>query len=203
MKILNKIIIFSLLGLMISCGIDDSKKYVLSTQDALDAYINKTDVYHSDKIANILLCKNTNLYQLIDIRTPHEYSIAHIEGAINIPAKDILDEENLEIINQDKKINVLYGNSASDAIDTYFILKQLNFKNIKVALGGFDFMNKYIAHSYGIKTGVYDDEKPKSDFLRLVIGTDKPIAEKVNKPKFDEKNKRVVIDFDEECPDLN
>jgi len=203
MKILNKIIIFSLLGLMVSCGLDNTKKYVLSPKEALDTYINKTDIYSSDKIANILLCKKTDLYQLIDIRTPHDFSISHIEGAINIPAKDILDEENLELINQDEKINVLYGNTASEAIDTYFILKQLNFKNIKVALGGFNFMNKYIVHSYGIKTGVYNDEKPKYDFLRLVTGTDKPIAEKVAKPKFDEKNKREVIDFDEECPDLN
>jgi len=203
MKIFKNIIIVSLAVFMVSCGIDDSKKYVLSPDETLQAYINKDDIYPSEKIANILLCKDSSHYQLIDIRTPHSFAINHIPGAINVPAKDILDEKYYDIINQDEKINVLYGITASSAIDAYLMLKQLNFKNNKVVLGGFDFINTYIVDNYGIKTGVYDDEKPKYDFLRLVAGTNKPLESKVKKPEFDEKNKRVVIDFDEECPDLN
>ena len=204
MKILNKILILSLVIATISCSVDDSKKYVLSPQETLQAYIDKTDIYPAEKIANIMLCNDSaHLFQFIDLRTPHDFAVNHIPGAINIPFKDIFDKENYKLINQDKHINVLYSYNASDAIEAYIMLKQLNFKNIKVALGGFTYVNDYIVDSYGIKTGVYDDEKPKYDFIRLIRGTELPKNEKVNKPKFDEKNKRVVIDFDEECPDLN
>ena len=187
---------------MVSCGIDDSKKYVLTPQETLQEYINKTDIYDAEKIANIMLC-DKSIFQLIDLRTPHQFAVSHLKGAINIPLKDIFDKEYYNIINQDKKINVLYSDNASNAVDAYIMLKQLNFKNIKVALGGFEYVNNYIVQSYGIKTGVYDDEKPKYDFLRLIRGTELPKDVKVSKPKFDDKNKRVVIDFDEECPDLN
>lgn len=204
MKIINKILILSIAIFMVSCGVDDSKKYVISTEDALTAYLNKDDIYSSEKIANILLCKKSDTYQLVDIRTPHEFAINHLSGAINVPSKDILDEEYYNIINQDEKINVLYSSEGYQAIDTYMILKQLNFKNIKVALGGFGFINDYIVDSYGIKTGVYDDEKPRYDFIRLVAGADKPKNDSISRPDVITVNpNKVIKDFDEECPDLN
>ena len=84
------------------------------------------------------------------------------------------------------------------------MLKQLNFKNIKVALGGFDFIHEYIVDSYGIKTGVYDDEKPRYDFIRLVAGTNLPTNDSISRPTVIDVNpNKVIKDFDEECPDLN
>ena len=204
MKIINKILILSITFIMVSCGVDDSKKYVISAEDALTAYLNKDDIYSSEKIANILLCKKADKYQLIDIRTPHEFAINHLPGAINIPSKDILDEEYFETLNQDEKINVLYSSEGYQAIDSYMMLKQLNFKNIKVALGGFDFIHNYIVDSYGIKTGIYDDEKPRYDFIRLVAGTQAPKKDSITKPNVINVNpNKVIKDFDEECPDLN
>lgn len=204
MKILNKILILSLAVFMVSCGIDDSKKYVISADDALKAYINKDDIYTSEKIANILLCKKADKYQLVDIRTPHDFAINHLQGAINIPSKDMLDEANYDLINQDDKIIVLYCTGGHQAINSYMMLKQLNFKNIKVALGGFNFINDYIVNSYGIKTGVYDDEKPRYDFIRLVAGADLPSNDSISRPSVIDVNpNKVIKDFDEECPDLN
>jgi len=204
MKIINKILILSITILMVSCGIDDSKKYVISPDEALTAYLKKDDIYTSEKIANILLCKKAEKYQLIDIRTPHDFAINHLHGAINIPAKHILDEEYYEILNQDEKINVLYCSGGHQAINAYMMLKQLNFKNIKVALGGFDFIHNYIVDSYGIKTGVYDDEKPRYDFIRLVAGTNLPKNDSIKRPSVISVNpNKVVKNFDEECPDLN
>jgi hypothetical protein len=84
------------------------------------------------------------------------------------------------------------------------MLKQLNYKNIRVALGGYDFIDKYIMESYGIKTGVYDDEKPRYDFLRLVTGKEEIQIDSIARPTDYERNpNKVIKDFDEECPDLN
>jgi rhodanese-related sulfurtransferase len=205
MKILNKILIISTAVLLVNCGIDNSKKYVLSPEETLDAYINNNDILSPEKLSNIILCKkDTELYQFIDLRTPHDYIENHVKDAINIPAKDILDEKYINILNQDKKINILYCKSNCNAITSYLMLKQLNFKNIKVALGGFEFVNNYIIEVYGIKTGVYNDEKPRFDFLRLVAGTNAPVKTTIDKPNVIDKNpNKVIKDFDEECPDLN
>ncbi len=204
MKIINTLLIIATVALITSCGIDDSKKYVLSADKTLQAYINKDDIYPVEKIANILLCKNSKKHQLIDIRTPHEFAIDHLPGAINIPSKHILDDEYYDVINQDENINVLYCKGGHQAINIYLMLKQLNIKNIKVARGGFDFINDYVVDSYGIKTGVYDDEKPRFDFIRLVAGIKKPIYDSISRPKIIDVNpNKVIKDFDEECPDLN
>ena len=204
MKIINRILIYSISILMVSCGIDNSKEYVISANDALTAYLNKDDIYASEKIANILLCEKSETYQLVDIRTPHEFAINHLSNAINIPFKDILDTEYYDMLNQDKKINVLYCNDGHQALEAYMMLKQLNFKNVKVALGGFDFIQNYIIDNYGIKTGIYDDEKPRYDFIRLIAGVDLPENESISKPSVISVNpNKVIKDFDEECPDLN
>lgn len=205
MKIFKIFIILSLVFSMASCGTETEKKYVLTADEALQAYLNKEDILSAQKLANILLCKkDTHLYQFIDIRTPHDFAIKHLEGAINIPSKDILDEANLPILNQDQKINILFCKSNCQAVNSYLMLKQLNYKNIKVALGGYDFIDEYVIETYGIKTGVYSSEKPKYDFLRLIQGSDLPVTDSIAKPTGFTKNpNKVVKDFDEECPDLN
>ena len=204
--IINKILIFIItVFLLSSCAKDNSKKYVLNPQETLKAYINKEDILSSNKIANIILCKkDTSTFQFIDLRTPHEFAINHYPGAINVPYKDILDEKYLNILNQDEKINVLYGSDIYESIDAFIMLKQLNYKNNRLSLGGFEFINNYIVNSYGIKTGIYDDEKPKYDFIRLVVGTEGPKFDSISKPKVIDVNpNKVIKDFDEECPDLN
>jgi len=205
MKIIKNILLASIILILVSaCTNESRKKYAISTEDALSAYMNQVDILSVEKLANVLLCKHEGMYQMIDLRTPHEFIESHVAGAINIPAKHILDIEYYSILNQDEKINVIYCRGGNQAINVYMILKQLGFKNIKVALGGYDFINNYLIQQYGVKTGDYDGEKPKYDFLRLVSGVDQPTTDSIVAPKILSKNpNKVIKDFDEECPDLN
>lgn len=190
--------------ILISCTSENRKKYVISTDEALESYLSKDDILSVEKMANILLCKQDHIYQLIDLRTPHEFAEGHIKDAINIPAKNILDIDYYNVLNQDEKINVLYCRGKNQAINIYMILHQLGFKNIKVSLGGYDYLNNYVVEQYGVKSGDYDDEKPKYDFLRLIAGVDIPVKDSISTPEIDQLNpNKVVLDFDEECPDLN
>lgn len=187
-----------------SCGESSKKDYTLSIDESLNAYLHKEDILTIEKLANILLCERVNVYQLIDLRTPPEYQKSHVKGAINIPAKNVLDMEYYDILNQDEKINVLYCRDKNQAINIYMILKQLGFKNIKVALGGYDYINEFIIAQYGIYSGDYNDEKPKYDYLRMIVGVEQPVQDSISAPKVIMKNpNKVVKDFDEECPDLN
>lgn len=187
-----------------SCSNESRKQYAIDSQEALAAYINKEDILPVEKVANILLCKHEHSYQMIDLRTPPEFIESHVDGAINIPAKNVLDMEYYDILNQDKKINVFYCRGGNQAVNVYMILKQLGFKNIKVALGGYDYIDQFIIQQYGIKSGDYDDEKPKYDFIRLISGADQPKSDSISTPEITSKNpNKVIKDFDEECPDLN
>jgi len=200
----NISILFLVSIVFFSCTSENRKKYAISTEEALDAYLNKEDILSVEKMANILLCKQDHIYQLIDLRTPHEYAEGHIKGAISIPAKNILDLDYYNILNQDENINVLYCRGKNQAINIYMILHQLGFKNIKVSLGGYEYLNNYVIEQYGVKSGDYNDEKPKYDFLRLIAGVDIPVKDSITTPEIDQLNpNKVVRDFDEECPDLN
>ena len=204
MKILKNILLASILLLMVSACDKPQKQYKLSAQEAMDIYLAKEDILSVEKLANILLCKHEHHYQMIDLRTPPEFIRGHIDGAISIPAKNVLDMEYFEILNQDDKINVLYCRGKNQAINIYMILKQLGFKNIKVALGGYDFINDFIVLKYGINSGDYNDEKPKYNYMRLVADIDKPKNDSIAAPEVIYKNpNKVIKDFDEECPDLN
>lgn len=200
----NFILVLLVSAVFISCTSENRKKYAIPTEDALDAYISKSDILSVEKMANILLCKHEHIYQLIDLRTPNEFAQGHIDGAINIPAKNVLDREYYNVFNQDEKINVLYCRGKNQAINIYMILNQLGFKNIMVSLGGYDYLQHYVVSQYGVKSGDYDDEKPKYDFLRLIAGVDIPKEDSISAPEIVERNpNKVVLDFDEECPDLN
>ena len=205
MKTLKNILLATVLIVIASaCTSENRKKYAITTDEVLELYTSKKDILTAEKIANILLCDQDNPYQFIDLRTPHEFIKGHVEGAINIPAKDILDREYYSTLNQSEKINVLYCRGQNQAINIYLILKQLGFKNIKVAMGGYDYINDFIVVQYGIKTGDYDGEKPNYDFLRLIAGISAPTSDSIVAPKNLYKNMHKVIkDFDEECPDLN
>lgn len=205
MNLFKNIVWLSVLLLIVSsCSKESSKKYKLTSQEALEAYINKEDILSVEKMANILLCKHEHHYQMIDLRTPPEFIEGHIEGAISIPAKNVLDMDYFHILNQDEKINVLYCRGKNQAVNIYMILKQLGFKNIKVALGGYDYINEFIVQKYGIKSGDYSDEKPKYDFMKLVAGIDQPKKDSISAPEILFRNpNKVIKDFDEECPDLN
>jgi rhodanese-related sulfurtransferase len=205
MNWMKNILAFLLLSLVLfSCTSENRKKYAIDTHEALEDYISKKDIISVEKVANILLCKHEHIYQLIDLRTPHEFAHGHIDGAINIPAKNILDMDYYNILNQDEKINVLYCRGENQAANIYMVLNQLGFKNIKVALGGYDYLQNYVINQYGIKSGDYNDEKPKFDYLRLVAGIDLPEKDSISAPEIDKRNPhKIVRDFDEECPDLN
>lgn len=63
-------------------------------------------------------------YQIVDIRSAEHYALGHIEGAINIPFKEIYAEENLAKLDPNKKVvTVCYtGHTASEANMFYNML---------------------------------------------------------------------------------
>jgi len=75
--------------------------------------------------------------QLIDVRTPNEYSAGHIEGAQNINLHD--DSFTVQINKLDKKQTVyVYCKAGRRSAEASSVLKQNGFKNVVELDGGTD-----------------------------------------------------------------
>jgi len=72
---------------------------------------------------------------LLDVREPHEYSLAKIEGSVLIPLGEL--PSSLEKLDQDVEIVALckMGMRSADAV--MFLLQQ-GFTNVKNLVGGID-----------------------------------------------------------------
>lgn len=77
--------------------------------------------------------------QLVDIRTSDQFVQGHPEGAINIPVRQLLDEESLEMLGQltkDGRTIVLCGNDELQATAPWLLLQQLGYANVRLLKGG-------------------------------------------------------------------
>lgn len=84
---------------------------------------------------------DTNKYVFVDLRSPYDFEVKHIDNAVNIPTAFVLDEENRALFSQyfnNDKTVVLYGQSERESISPWMLLSQLGFANTKILLGGFD-----------------------------------------------------------------
>lgn len=78
--------------------------------------------------------------QLVDVRSPELFSQGHPDHAINIPVRQLLEKESLEILGnlqQNGKEVVLYGMDELMATAPCFLLQQMGYRNVKVLKGGF------------------------------------------------------------------
>jgi hypothetical protein len=51
------------------------------------------------------------------------------------------------------------------------VLSQLGYKNNKILLGGYDYVDKYILKTYAPLSGSYKNEKAKYDFAKIISET--------------------------------
>ncbi len=167
MKMYNTIFVVAVSVLLVSCSLDNSRDYTLSPQETLQVVLKDQDIVSPEELADVVLMGAGN-YQLIDLRTPHEFLVEHARGAVNLPAKNLLKEENLSLLNQGGKTPLLYGNNSEQVYSYYILLKQLGVKNIKIAFGGYDFIKDNILDSYGIRSGSYYSERARYDYAKVV-----------------------------------
>ena len=86
--------------------------------------------------------------QLIDLRTEEVFLKGHPEGAINLPIRQLLDEESLETLDnllESSKTAVLVGNNELQATSPLFLLRQMGYTNLKLLKGGLSSTNEFVA----------------------------------------------------------
>jgi rhodanese-related sulfurtransferase len=78
--------------------------------------------------------------QLIDIRSAELYIQSHPENAINIPVRNLLDDEALELLDEIQhsgQVAVLYGSDELQAVAPTLLLAQMGYTNLKTLKGGY------------------------------------------------------------------
>ena len=178
MKNLSKILLFFVIATSFtSCTEEVKQDYVLSPEEILSFYVeggktNSEFALSESEFADIVLLKDTVNYQFIDVRSAHKFISSHLPHAINIPlSQKFLCNENMNILNQDDKMLVLFGENSSQSVSTFLLLKQLGFKNIKVALGGCKYSKGYLMNNFGMKTGAYNGEYARYNYAKVVSET--------------------------------
>jgi rhodanese-related sulfurtransferase len=84
--------------------------------------------------------------QLIDIRSVDLYEQGHPENAINIPVRNLLDKESLELFDRLLKsgqVAALYGGDELQAVAPCLLLQQMGYTNLKTLKGGFVATNEF------------------------------------------------------------
>lgn len=91
--------------------------------------------------------------QLIDIRTTELYLQGHPNGAINIPVRQLLDEESLDLFEQFLKNGesvILYGTDQLQTTAPLFLLQQLGYKNLRLLKGGINPLGEFTSPAPGL-----------------------------------------------------
>jgi len=84
--------------------------------------------------------------QLIDIRPVDLFLQGHAENAINIPIRNLLDEESVILfdeLRENGKDAILYGSDQLQATAPWLLLQQLGYQNVKILKGGYSSDQKF------------------------------------------------------------
>ena len=120
-------------------------KYKLSPKQTVELVTQEEHVMYPYELEDILNGKIDTVV-LIDIRDRFEFGRGHINGAENISAITLLNDENIKRLEQFKEDNmtvVIYGNDQLQANGPWMVFRQLGFDNVNILLGGYDYYSRW------------------------------------------------------------
>jgi len=162
------IIIFAAIILLGLIFMPKPQKHYEMTEDEMLAKIMRFDGVAGPELIVDLIYNPNQKYQFIDLRSAPEYLKGHLPNAINIPVNHIFDKQYENIWKQKDKTILLYYSDHAGACGSWMILNQIGYKNIKIVLGGYDYVNENIIKQYAPLTGNFRDEKAKFDFAKII-----------------------------------
>ncbi len=167
LKLLGLIIVLMLAGLVFTSLKTRNKYRFKKPAEELHSELIKSNHFLSPQKALEIINQKDGKYLFIDIRNPREYDNFHVEGAINIPLPQILDDQYASLFKNDK-IKVLYSNESIKADEAWLLLTQYGYENLLVLQGGANYWkNNVISKNVFDRKGDYDDEKLKFDISKI------------------------------------
>lgn len=112
--------------------------YKISSEELLHAALSADYLLSPDDAWALLEDPD---YLFIDLRSPTEFALGHIDGAINIPTPYLLNPVQKSKFKDPAKEVVLYGKDQLAANGPWMLLRQLGYHNIKVLQGGYAYFS--------------------------------------------------------------
>lgn len=163
--------------------------YKLSPQEMVEQLYNLDTEMIPDEAMEII-SYGDSLNILVDLRNPYEYQKGFLGEAINIPVSDILLEESIAFFDEmmaDSISVILYAKNQLDANGSWMLLQQLGYYNVKILLGGYDYLaNEDIDYYNMPDIPEYLVEEPTISFSEVIanIGSmSNQSEESANKPQ--------------------
>lgn len=164
-------------------------EYQITNEIMLEEVYNIDNEMLPDEAMEILAYEDSS-FIFVDLRNPWEFNKGYLGNAINIPVSDILEEESISFYHQMAKDSVtiiLYANDQREATGPWMLLKQLGINNMKILLGGYEYIaNEEIDYYDMPEIPEYFVEEPMMDFAAFMetIG-----SQEINEP---EQEKKVI-----------
>jgi len=143
--------------------------YKLTASQLLEEARGRQQFFSPDELAEKLVNKDPSI-QLIDIRDPDDFAKFSLPGAINIPLNDLLSDQWVDVLNQDVKMNIFYGNGSVEANEAWMITRQLGYENLYVLEGGLNYWVETIMNPQKPASTAPNEELARYDF-RMAAGS--------------------------------
>lgn len=135
------------LGLILALlPISGNSSFIVRPKNLLSELLDKNTYYSVDQVARFVVSEDSSV-QMIDLRSPEEFSTANIPGSINIPYNTFIDRNPGSILINGKTRNIFYSNGDFDSNYALTIARGLNLKNTYVMKGGLNEWFKTVMYS--------------------------------------------------------
>jgi rhodanese-related sulfurtransferase len=152
------------LGLIIAAVPENTTHpYQLTSTEMLEEVRGRQQFFSPDELADKLVNKDPSI-QLIDVRDPDAFDQFSLPGAINVPLSDLLNAQWTDVLNQDTKMNIFYGNGTVEANQAWMITRQLGYENNYVLEGGLNYWIEIIMNPQKPASTNPDEDIAKYDF---------------------------------------
>ena len=167
--------------------------YALTAQEILQEILAMHQTVTPDQVREHVKQGDTD-WILIDVRTPEEYIVKHIKGAVNVPMHELLGEKMLELLKDTTRTFVIYADDEVKGCGPWMLLRQMGYSNVRVMLGGFEY---YLTGKPfpSVEAGQCYDEQPRYDYAKYFKGgggQTSPAKKKTPKEVVPKRKKRVV-----------
>lgn len=115
--------------------ISASRSFNISPARLMTHLEDKASYLSVDQVARLLVTEDSAV-RIIDLRSPEEYNQVNIPGSINVPYKQLLDNDPGSFLGDPGIKKIFYSNGDFDSNFAFTIANGLNYKNIYVMKGG-------------------------------------------------------------------
>ena len=112
-----------------------NRSFIAGPDKLLTEVLDEKTYFTVDQVARFVVSEDS-VIQIIDLRSPEEFSSFNIPGSLNIPYTELLNNKYIGYLNNENIKKILYSNGDYNSNYALVIAKGLNYKNIYVMKGG-------------------------------------------------------------------